>query len=143
MKATRIVIYQMAATIMAFAWPAYAQMVTPSVANGKGRIHAIRGGGGWKTDGKPAVPNHRWSLQLTRGDDDSLTGSVTIGGSPLASSGKVHGEVMGDAVFGTITDNAGNEIAAFEGTIGPKGMSGKYLDRTGETGDWAWDGAPQ
>ena len=43
-------------------------------------------------------------------------------------------------VSGTISDDGGNYVARFNGTISAAGMSGKYVDLSGETGDWSWDG---
>jgi hypothetical protein len=142
MKATLFICtFWLAASGMAS--PAWAQEEPPTVPEGRIRAHTLRGGGGWKTDGNRQVASHRWKLQLTRGDNQSVTGRVTLGGSPLASAGNVQGQIAGDAIFGTIADDAGNEFAAFEGTITASGgMSGKYMDRTGETGDWASDGPP-
>ena len=129
-------------TTITVAWPIWAQQETPAAPQGRTRTHTLRGSGGWETDGKRRVANHRWNLQLTRGDDNSVSGRVTLNGSPLASAGNVHGQIQGEGVFGTVTDDAGHEVAAFEGTITASGMRGKYMDRTGEIGDWASDGLP-
>ncbi len=102
----------------------------------------IRGGGAWQTKGKKAAPTQRWDLQVTRGDDNSIHGRVNLVGSPLAKTGNVEGHVSGSDVSGTITDDNGNPVATFTGSVGPKGMSGAYTDRSGETGSWSWDGSP-
>lgn len=102
----------------------------------------IRGGGGWKTDGKGPAPTQRWGSQITRGPDNSLTGRVTLNGSPLANAGNVHGQIVGTNASGTLTDDAGQQIATFVGTVTQSGLSGTYTDRTGETGSWSWDGPP-
>jgi hypothetical protein len=53
----------------------------------------------------------------------------------------VQGVISGDAVLGTITDGDGNLIARFSGTVSKTGIQGTYADRTGEVGEWSWDGA--
>jgi hypothetical protein len=100
----------------------------------------ISGSGSWQTDGKSTAPTQRWSLDLKRGADNSVYGRVTLTGSPLASTGYVRGKIDGQLVSGTIVDDTGNHVAAFEGTVNKSGMLGKYTDRTGETGEWAWEG---
>lgn len=100
----------------------------------------IAGAGGWKTDGTAAHPLKRWNLDVHRGDDNSITGRVNLGGSPLASSGNVNGHIVGTLVTGTITDDDGKQVAKFHGQLNSQGMSGTYTDRTGETGSWSWDG---
>jgi hypothetical protein len=105
-------------------------------------VRDIAGGGGGKTDGKSAAPLQRWDLQVKRGDDNSIAGRVDLGGSPLAAAGNVQGHIVGSSVTGTITDDDGKQVATFTGTITADGISGKYTDRTGETGEWSWDGPP-
>ncbi len=102
----------------------------------------IEGGGQWKTEGLAAKSSQRWDLQLTRGDDDTLTGRVTLGDSPLATSANVHGRLVGRTLTGRLIDDEGNYVASFEGTIGIGRMSGSYTDRTGESGTWEWEGPP-
>ena len=103
---------------------------------------AIAGGGDFKADGKAAVPMQRWDLQVTRGDDNSITGRVNLGGSPLAAAGNVQGHIVGSNVSGTITDDDGRKVASFTGTVTGRGITGTYTDRTGETGSWSWNGPP-
>lgn len=102
----------------------------------------IQGTGGWQADGQRAAPTQRWSLQLARANDNSISGRVTLSGSPLAGAGNVQGHIVGSTLMGTIVDDAGLQVATFRGTVSNNGMSGTYTDRTGETGAWAWDGPP-
>ena len=102
----------------------------------------IRGRGGWKTDGEVTKPTRRWDLQLSRGDDNSILGRITLADSPLATAGNVVGRIEGRKLSGTIADDDGNDIATFEGTLTKTRMSGTYIDRTGEVGSWSWDGPP-
>jgi len=48
--------------------------------------------------------------------------------------------VAGSSVAGLITDDDGNHVARFSGTVIGESMKGTYTDRTGEVGDWNWDG---
>jgi hypothetical protein len=116
--------------------PVCAQLVATDAITAR----AIRGSGGWKSDGKETAAAQQWSLNVTRGDDNSIRGRVTLSGSPLASAGNVSGHIIGTTVSGTITDDDGKQIATFQGTASKAGMSGKYTDRTGETGEWSWQG---
>ncbi|MBI3783787.1 MAG: hypothetical protein HY270_10310 [Deltaproteobacteria bacterium] len=100
----------------------------------------LRGGGGWVPNEVAKRPTQRWSLDVKRGDDNSLTGRIMVIDSPLLSSGKVNGKVDGKLVSGTITDDAGNYAASFDGHIDKQGFSGTYRDVQGGTGDWAWEG---
>lgn len=102
----------------------------------------VRGGGGWRTDGRAASgPVARWDIDVTHRDDDTLEGSVTLEGSRLMQRGQLSGVVDGRRVRGNITDAAGNHIASFVGMITPGGgFAGTYQDRTGEVGRWSWEG---
>lgn len=102
----------------------------------------IAGSGAFKADGKNPAPIQRWDLQVTRGDDNSISGRVNLGGSPLANAGNVQGHIVGTNVSGTVTDDDGNKVASFTGTVTAKGITGVYTDRTGETGSWSWDSPP-
>jgi hypothetical protein len=102
----------------------------------------IAGSGAFKADGEKPVPMQRWDLQVTRGDDNSISGRVNLGGSPLANAGNVQGHLVGSNVSGTVTDDDGNKVASFTGTVTASGITGTYTDRTGETGSWSWDGPP-
>jgi hypothetical protein len=102
----------------------------------------IAGRGAFKADRQNPMPMQRWDLQVTRGDDNSISGRVNLGGSPLANAGKVQGHIVGTNVSGTVTDDDGNKVASFTGTVTANGITGVYTDRTGETGSWSWDGPP-
>jgi hypothetical protein len=102
----------------------------------------IAGSGAFKADGKNPMPMQRWDLQVTRGDDNSISGRVNLGGSPLANAGNVQGHIVGTNVSGTVIDDDGNKVASFTGTVTANGITGMYTDRTGETGSWSWDGPP-
>ncbi len=100
----------------------------------------VHGGGDWKTDGKAHRGAQRWNLDVHRGDDNAIRGRITVADSPLLSTGNVEGKIDGRIISGTISDDDGNQIATFSGMISGTGMSGKYTDRTGEVGEWSWDG---
>jgi len=81
----------------------------------------------------------RWSLDVRRGADNSLVGTVRVTGSPLLEEGKVVGRLAGPAVTGRILDERGEVAATFTGEVGADGtMHGVYVDLTGESGRWWW-----
>jgi hypothetical protein len=83
----------------------------------------------------------RWDIDVTRADDDSLSGRVRLAGSPLTRSGVLRGRIEGRRVEGSLSDEAGNHVATFVGTLTPTGgVQGTYQDRSGEVGRWSWDG---
>ncbi len=88
---------------------------------------------------------HRWQLELTKAADGTLSGSATVQGSPLMQTGRVTGRVAGQGVTGTISDEKGRMVATFSGTLDERtgAMRGRYEDRTGEVGDWAWSGGTE
>jgi hypothetical protein len=102
----------------------------------------LHGGGAWQTDGKAALAAQRWSLDVQRGSDGSLRGHIAVAASPIVSAGNVEGKIDGQTVSGMISDDEGNALVRFEGTLTATGMAGKYTDRTGEVGAWVWDGPP-
>lgn len=102
---------------------------------------SLRGGGTWQGRADTQRPALQWDIDLTRADDDSLFGRVTVVGSPLLQSGTLSGTIEGRRVAGSVTDEAGNHVATFVGTISASGgLQGTYQDRTGEVGRWSWDG---
>jgi hypothetical protein len=111
---------------------------------GKGRpmieTQRLDGNGSWVPIGKKRRASQRWILSVDRDDDGKLHGSVAIADSPLARSGVVRGSMRGRHVSGTIADSRGRHIAEFRGVASADGVRGTYTDRTGETGDWVWDG---
>jgi hypothetical protein len=100
----------------------------------------LRGGGEWQNaTARQAV--RQWDLDMTRADDDSLSGSVTLVGSPLMQRGRLRGTIEGRRVSGSVTDEAGNHVATFVGAVtSDGGLQGTYQDRTGEVGRWSWHG---
>jgi hypothetical protein len=100
----------------------------------------LRGAGAWQTDGKSAKTTQRWSLDVKRADDNSLSGRVTFADSPLMQSGNLKGQIVGNLVTGSMSDDDGNFVATFNGQMNKSGFTGSYTDRTGETGAWEWDG---
>lgn len=100
----------------------------------------LRGDGSWNPDGKAKVASQQWSLDLRRGDDGTITGLITVTDSPLFSVGRVQGKLEDRVISGTITDEQGNHVAQFNGILSRTGFAGKYVDRTGESGEWEWQG---
>lgn len=107
----------------------------------------MHGGGVWRSDlqSTPAnaaqLPTQHWTIDATRGADDSLHGRIDVTGSPLMSSGRVDGQITGDAVSGSVADDAGRPIASITGTVASGAINGQYRTPDGETGWFSW-GAP-
>jgi hypothetical protein len=123
--------------------PAVAEEVEPPSVDPPITARVIEGGGAWKTDGESPKASQRWELDVTRGDDNSLSGQVTLHDSPLLTTGKVQGRILGGrTVTGRVLNEAGEAVVSFQGRIGTEEMSGTYTDSTGETGEWVWEGVP-
>lgn len=85
--------------------------------------------------------NERWDITVTRASDRELEGHVTRSGRTSLQGGRLHGAIAGSHVSGTVTDSGGALIATFIGTITRRGgMHGSYHDRSGDSGQWSWDG---
>lgn len=101
----------------------------------------VHGAGDWQTRGGSKRATQRWDLAVQRTADGFLRGRIYIRDSPLMSDGLVEAHVSGNLVAGFITDEQGELVASFRGTVQGTRMSGTYTDRTGEAGDWEWDGS--
>jgi hypothetical protein len=130
-----IVVAAVLATVGGLAPASFAQTAAAPITASQ-----LHGGGGWKTSGKAAVGTQQWHVDALRATDNSLSGRVTLGGSPLAQAGNLVGQISGQRLSGNVVDDNGKEIVSFTGTITASGISGTYTDRTGETGNWSWDG---
>jgi hypothetical protein len=97
-------------------------------------------GGGWKPSARAALATQQWHVDALRATDNTLRGRVSLGGSPLAAAGNLVGQISGQRLSGNVVDDNGKPIASFTGTIAATGITGTYTDRTGETGNWTWDG---
>lgn len=104
------------------------------------RSTEIHGDGDWQTRGVSKSAGRQWHLDLQRGPDDTLTGRVQLQGSPLGSAGTLHARIDGTHLSGTITGDDGQTIAKVQGELTKEGFRGTYTDRTGEVGDWEWQG---
>jgi hypothetical protein len=100
----------------------------------------LHGGGGWKPSAKAALAGQQWHVDALRATDNTLRGRVSLGGSPLAHAGNLVGQISGQSLSGNVVDDTGKQIASFTGAITATGITGTYTDRTGETGNWSWDG---
>jgi len=104
------------------------------------RAAEIHGGGDWQKRGVSKSAGRQWHLDLQRAPDGTLTGWVDLQGSPLGSGGTLHAKLDGTRLSGTITGNDGQTIAKVQGELTKQGFRGTYTDRTGEVGDWEWQG---
>jgi len=103
--------------------------------------HRLRGSGSWQRGNRTP---QRWSIDLTRRDDSSFEGRVTLVGSPLLHIGTLRGTLNGRHLSGSVDDDDGNQAATFVGVVRPSGeWVGTYQDRTGEIGRWTWSGTDQ
>lgn len=100
----------------------------------------LRGDGSWKIDGYAKRSTQQWSLDLHRGDNSAVTGLITVTDSPLFAAGRVNGRLEGNVITGTITDEQGEHVARFNGVLSRHRFRGRYTDRTGEAGEWEWEG---
>jgi hypothetical protein len=104
------------------------------------RQHRIQGGGSWRGRGRKPRLRQRWSLDVARDDAGRIQGNLVVGDSPLLKTGRVEGVIHGRRVTGAIAGERGESIAKFYGIITDDGVRGTYVDRTGETGEWTWEG---
>ena len=101
---------------------------TPSVAGLAGTWH-----GTWANK----TPDHStgtFTLTWTQ-KGSTLSGSITIGGTPCLSGGSINGHVTGSTIsFGAVH---GNVTVEYEGTVAGSSMSGTYHTDCGNaSGSW-------
>ena len=130
-----IVIVAALVTAGGFAYASFGQTAPAPIT-----AQQLHGGGGWKPAAKAAVAGQQWHVDALRATDNSVRGRVSLGGSPLAQAGNLVGQISGQTLSGSVVDDTGKQIASFTGTITATGITGTYTDRTGETGNWSWDG---
>lgn len=111
-------------------------------------LRHVAAGGSWALDtagvasggfSSAATRTPRWNVQVQRADDNSFTGEITLTGAAPFATGTITGQVTGSRVSGIVRDRRGNQVASFEGTITPHGVSGRFAGRSGEAGPWSWD----
>lgn len=106
----------------------------------------LRGGGTWMADveahlTQAATEPHRWTIDAERGENGSLTGTLTLSGSPNLTAATFDGQISGETVTGTIAQG-GQPIATITGTINGGQITGQYTTSWGEAGAFDWDTAP-
>jgi hypothetical protein len=131
--------------------------VTGTLYAQSGQTRRLEGGGEWKLDrpdpsgsarrgrlSRASGSRERWQARLTRRAGGSLTGrlSLTAGGAPVISDGKLRGKIAGSKVWGEVADEDGRQALTFEGTITPAGAQGRFTSRDDEVGTWSWEGQP-
>jgi len=100
----------------------------------------IAGNGRWKAHGQRQRLRQRWSVDVERNDEGSISGQLVVEDSELFSSGHIEGSVRGGRITGVIFSTHGDPVAQFNGVATSQGINGSYTDRTGGTGEWFWDG---
>ncbi len=95
------------------------------------------GSGKWQSQRNGNDSN--WHIQLKRLDDDSLSGRITVVGSPLVQQARIEGQISGTEVYGVIVGENDIQVATFTGAIFKDGMSGTYTTSDGDSGSWSWE----
>jgi hypothetical protein len=98
------------------------------------------GAGKWESN-RNDNDGQGWHIQLKRLDDDSLSGRITIVGSPLIQQARIEGQISGRDVYGVIVGDDNVQVATFSGSVFKSGMSGTYTTTDGDSGNWSWDGS--
>jgi hypothetical protein len=98
------------------------------------------GPGTWRSR-RTGTATQGWHIQLKRLDDDSLSGRITIVGSPLIQQARIEGQISGRDVYGVIVGDDNVQVATFSGSVFKSGMSGTYTTTDGDSGNWSWDGS--
>lgn len=98
----------------------------------------VHGRGHWGLAPRASISG--WTLDALRFSNGEVRGRIRVANSPVIGDANLEGKVVGDAVEGQIVDDSGSVLAQFTGKISASGMAGKYKDRTGEVGDWHWEG---
>lgn len=101
---------------------------------------SFRGDGSWKPRGAGRKPAQRWSVTITRNDGGEITGLVAVAKSPLLANGNLRARLVGTQVSGTISRPDGGEVVRFWGVLQGRRLRGEYLDLSGESGEWTWEG---
>ena len=99
------------------------------------------GAGNWQSH-RPDADQRGWQLQLQHFDDDSLTGRITVIGSPLVDQGRIVAQLTESEVDGVLLDGTGRQVGTFTGALVQGAVSGTYTMIDGDTGAWNWDGPP-
>jgi len=91
--------------------------------------------GNWRstvTDGNEGT----WTLQASRADDGSFTGTLTATGPSDFAQGSAYGSLTptGELQFGVVYNDV--EEAAFVGTVCGGVVSGTYTTTKGDAGTW-------
>jgi len=73
-------------------------------------------------------------------DDDSLSGRITVNGSPRIQQARIEGQVTGSDVYGVLVDDHDTQVGTFSGSIMNSGMAGTYTTVDGDSGNWSWNG---
>ncbi|MFD9903565.1 hypothetical protein [Streptomyces sp. NPDC059063] len=112
----------------------------PSPSSGSGDDAAKRLNGDWRGEWDAVVASGPFTADLTV-DSDSITGELTVEGTPCDLSGPVTGTIKGDRItFGTV-DSA--RAISFTGTVDDTGMRGTFTTECqNASGQWSAQRTP-
>lgn len=111
---------------------------------GATQAEVLRAGGDWgETKLTMGEGGQRWNVDALRSADNQIRGRIAVSGSTLFEAANVEARLSGRGVVGKLLDDEGKELAEFEGRVTAAGASGTYQARTGETGEWKWEGQLQ
>jgi hypothetical protein len=99
-------------------------------------------GGGWQSTNQAGLSSGtspRWTANLAHGEGNSLSGRVEVTGSSRLSGGNFQGQVDGNQVSGTLTDDTGALVATIVGSVNNGTFEGQYTAWDGSTGTFTWD----
>jgi len=122
-----------------------AAVMTMTLLAGVGVLYAatqLRVGGGWQYTNQAGLSlgdSPRWTANLVRGEDNSLSGRVEVTGSSRLSGGNFQGHVNGNQVSGTLADDTGALLATLVGSVHNGTFEGQYTAWDGSTGTFTWD----
>ena len=109
-----------------------------SMMNGYVSVGGTRGGGNGYSG--VSTPDSRGSGKASAAAS-SQRAKAAAASDTVTDVGNIDWQVNGTTVSGTVTDDAGAQLASFSGSITAGATGGTYTAATGESGDWSWEPA--
>jgi hypothetical protein len=104
-------------------------------------VRQFVGGGNWQSS-RAGFEQRGWHVQLKHFDDNSLSGRITIVGSPRLQQARIEAQISGSEVYGVLVDDSDQQVGTFTGSIFTDGIAGTHTTADGDTGNWTWNGPP-